>query len=199
MLAGHVDVGTVNTIAVIRGQLSKSYRSALLGDDPASKEPSAKHIKVLEWIRIGRPDKTQLLHLIGREGAWTIEEPLKSFQGMADRLTMFFKAWQMVEQAWIIAKPAWASQILSASQRLTTAVTECFEEGGDFTIICPWYRSVLRAWTKHTAAYASRMQTLGRPTPCHLCYHRDKQPLEHTAAQGRSQYVAGGDRRPAHG
>ena len=63
----------------------------------------------------------------------------------------------MVEQAWIIAKPAWASQILSASQRLTTAVTECFEEGGDFTIICPWYRSVLRAWTSNTAAYASRM------------------------------------------
>jgi hypothetical protein len=79
---------------------------------------------------------------------------------MTDGLAMFFKAWQMVEQAWITAKPAWASQILSASQRLTTAVTECFEEGGDFTIICPWYRSVLRAWTKHAAAYASRMQSV---------------------------------------
>ena len=39
LLAGHVDVSTVNTIG-------KSYRAALLGDDPASKEPSAKHIKV---------------------------------------------------------------------------------------------------------------------------------------------------------
>lgn len=165
VLTGHIDVGTVNTIAMIRGTLSKSYRTALLGDDPASKEPTQKHVKALEWIRIGRPDKAQLLHLLGKEGAWTIEEPLKSFQGMTDGLAMFFKAWQMVEQAWITAKPAWASQILTASQRLTTAVTECFEEGGDFTVICPWYRSVLRAWTKHTAAYASRMQTMAGLPP----------------------------------
>ena len=37
-------------------------------------------------IRLGSVDKVQLLHLVDKEGAWTAEEPLKSFDTLPDTL-----------------------------------------------------------------------------------------------------------------
>ena len=157
VLANRIDLDLLNTIGVVRSALGINFRKALLGDDV--EEPSNKKSKGLELIRLGRVDKVKLLDLVDKEGMWTAEEPIRSFDTLPESRATFLKAFLVLQQAWILAKPNWASQILSFCQRLTSVVADCCDDGGNFTVLCPWYRSVMRAVCKPTVSYAGRLSS----------------------------------------
>ena len=167
VLSSRIEVQTLNSFACIRGQMAKNFRTTLLGDD--AEEPNSKFIKAVDLIRTGMVNKVNLMNLLGEEGAWSMEEPLKAFHALPDGRATFLKAFQVLEQAWILARPLWASQILTFCQRLTTTVSECFKDGGNFLALCPWYRSVMRTVCKPTMLYATRqLNTPGAPPGVHV-------------------------------
>jgi hypothetical protein len=167
VLSSRIEVQTINSIACIRGQMEKNFRTTLLGED--AEEPNGKFIKAVNLIRTGMVNKVNLLNLLGEDGAWSMEEPLKAFHTLPDSRATFMKAFQVLEQAWILARPAWASQILTFCQRLTTTVSDCFKDGGNFLALCPWYKSVMRTVCKPTMLYATRqLNTPGAAPGVHV-------------------------------
>ena len=160
-LSNKIDLSVVNNIDRVRRSLLRQFEISIHGKDTmvSPHESSALHKIMQGKLEIN------LLHLAGEQGTWSREDPLQAFGSLPDGASQFAVCLAKLQHAWALARPNCAQQILKICTSIGTKVAKTIKAGGDFTILSPWFRDIIRMATRAAASYACRESTALDLTP----------------------------------
>ena len=165
-IAGHLPPALLLQVLAVRGALARRIERSFVfnetGVTPAQRVRAALHN-----VRIGRISKTKLLHLLNKDDAATIEDPLKQFDlldaSQADAI--YAQAINALTHAWQLCTPADSAAVMRFCGRLGAFTAAQRQLGASWAALSVFHASVFKKVDEEAMKYSIAESHISRASP----------------------------------
>jgi hypothetical protein len=165
-VAGHLSPHMLMQVLAVRGALARRIERAYVfcesGVTPPQRVRAALHN-----VRIGRISKMKLLHLLDKDDAATIEDPLKQFekldQGQSDAI--YAQAIHALAHTWQLCTPADAAAVMRFCGRLGAFTATQRQLGATWASLSKFHAAVFKKVDEESMKYALAESRISRSSP----------------------------------
>ena len=165
-IAGHLSPPMLMQVLAVRGALArkieKGYVHCETGVTPAQRMRAALH-----QIRIGRISKVKLMHLLDKDDAATIEDPLKQLASLdaSQSDAVYAQAINALTHAWQLCTPADAAAVMRFCGRLGSFTASQRQLGATWESLSKFHSAVFKKVDEEAVKYALAESRISRASP----------------------------------
>jgi hypothetical protein len=165
-IAGHLSPPMLMQVIAVRGTLArrieKGYVYCEAGVTPPQRVRSALH-----QIRIGRMSKLKMLHLLDKDDAATIEDPLKQLAILdaTQSDAIYAQAINALTHAWQLCTPADAAAVMRFCGRLGSFTASQRQLGATWESLSKFHSAVFKKVDEEAVKYALAESRISRASP----------------------------------